>query len=170
MIAGINVIRRSRSGWVLASILTACATLYRQAFELQLKNMIRCFVALRANYVDGRAPELRQSDSEEYLKNKLGHDLHKLLDQVKKHYTALDLPEPFPKSVENMIVMLHEADRSGTAFRCAGSLPETKEYVDFPDLATMLDKAYTLLSDVMYYAEDMHDSVPTLDEATDQAY
>ncbi|WP_260283302.1 hypothetical protein [Propionibacterium freudenreichii] len=139
-------------------------TLYRQAFELQLKNTIRSLVGLRIRYVEGRTTELLGAVSEERFKNRLGHNLCRLLNETKKHFDALNLPEPFPKSVEGMVAKLDEADHSGTAFRYAGLLPETQEHADFPDLATMLDREFRMLCAAADYPEGLYDSMPTLDE------
>lgn len=142
-------------------------TLYRQAFELQLKNTIRSLVGLRIRYVDGGTAELLEAVSEKRFKDHLGHNLHRLLNEAKKHFDALDLPEPFPKSVEEMVVKLHEADRAGTAFRYAGSLPKTQEYIDFFDLAAMLDQEFEMLCLVTEYAEGLYDPMPTINEIAD---
>ncbi len=145
-------------------------TLYRQAFELQLKNTIRSLVGLRIRYVEGRTTELLEAISEERFKDDLGHNLHRLLNEAKKHFDALDLPESFPESVEGMVAKLHEADRAGTAFRYAGLLPETQEYADFPDLAAMLDQEFEMLCAVTDYAEGLYDPMPTLDEIASDLY
>lgn len=138
--------------------------LYRQAFELQLKSTIRSLVGLRIRYIDGATTELLEAVSEGRLKDDLGHNLYRLLNEAKKHFEALDLPEKFPKSVEGMIAKIHEADEAGIAFRYAGLLPETQEQADFPDLAAMLDRELEILCVVTDYAEGLYDSMPTLDE------
>lgn len=139
-------------------------TLYRQAFELQLKTTIRSLVGLRIRYIEGGTPELLRAVSEERFKNDLRHNLHRLLNEAKKQFDALNLPESFPKSVEAMVSKLHEADRAGTAFRYAGLLPDTQEYADFPDLAEMLDREFEILGSVLDYAEGSYDPMPTLDD------
>ena len=147
-------------------ILLPFLTLYRHAFELQLKNTIRSLVGLRANYLEGWTPELSEAVSEKRFmdRDQLGHDLYKLLNDTKKHFAALDLQEEFPKSVEAMVSKLHEADKAGTAFRYAGLLPDTQEYVDFPDLVAMLDREFSMLCVVTDYAEGCYDPMPTLSE------
>lgn len=139
-------------------------TLYRQAFELQLKNTIRSLVSLRICHREGRTPELLKARSKEYFQDKLGHNLYKLLNEVKKHLDALELPRVFPKSTEGMIIKLHEADSAGTAFRYAGLLPESQEYADFPDLAAMLNREFELLCLITSYVEELYSSAPTVDE------
>lgn len=152
--------------WLLLPFLT----LYRQAFELQLKNTIRSFVSLRIRYMEGRTSELLEALSEKQFKDNLGHRLYPLLNEAKKHFDALDLPDAFPKSIEGMIAKLHEADSAGTAFRYAGLLPESQEYADFPDLAAMLNQEFEMLCTVTSYAQGVYSPVPTLDEIAGDIY
>jgi len=145
-------------------------TLYRHAFELQLKSTIRSLVLLRIRYREGPTSELLEASSTKQLKDNLGHRLYPLLNEVKNHFNALDLPEAFPKSIEGMIAKLHEADNAGTAFRYAGLLPESEERADFPDLAAMLNREFELLCVVTDYAEEFYGPVPTLDEIAGDIY
>lgn len=147
-------------------------TLYRHAFELQLKNAIRSLVALRASHLQGWTPELSEAVSEKRFadRGQLGHNLYKLLNDVKKHFAALGLQEDFPKSVEAIVSKLHEADNTGTAFRYAGLLPDTQEYVDFPDLCEVLDREFKLLCVVIDYAEGCFDYMPTLSDLGEVEY
>ena len=150
-------------------ILLPFLTLYRQAFELELKNLIQFLVSTRMTYVEGRTSELEQARSDERFKE-LGHNLHKLLNEVKKHYDALDLDESFPPEVEKLIAMLHEADKSGTAFRYAGQLPNTQEHADFPDLAALLDQQYDNLTVITDYVDGLYSAGPTLNELAGDYY
>lgn len=147
-------------------------TLYRHAFELQLKNTIRSLVRLRATYLEGWTSELTDAVSEERFmkRDQLGHNLYRLLNDVQQHFAALGLPEKFPKSVEAIIAKLHEADQAGTAFRYAGLLPNTQERVDFPDLVEMLDQEFGVLCVVTDYAEGYYDPMPTLRDLAGGAY
>lgn len=150
-------------------ILLPFLTLYRQAFELELKNLIQFLVSTRMTYVEGRTSELEQARSDERFKE-LGHNLHKLLNEAKKHYDALDLDEAFPPEVEKLIAMLHEADKSGTAFRYAGQLPNTQEHADFPDLAALLDQQYDNLTVITDYVDGLYSAGPTLNELAGDYY
>lgn len=145
-------------------------SLYRQAFELELKNTIKFLVKTRMVYVDGKTSELLDSIEEERIKQDFGHNLYKLLNEVKKHYDALDLPEAFPKDVEKLIIMLHDADVAGTAFRYAGQLPDVQEHADFPDLAALLDDQFTILSVVEDYVDGLYSAGPTLNDMADDFY
>lgn len=51
-------------------------------------------------------------------------------------------PESFPKDVEKLIIMMHDADKAGTAFLYAGQLPEVQEHADFADLADLLNEVF----------------------------
>lgn len=150
-------------------ILLPFLTLYRQAFELELKNFIHFPVGIRLTYVDGATHELEHASSEARFK-KLGHNLHKLLNEAKKHYAALGLNDSFPADVQLIIGMLHEADRNGTAFRHAGQLPHTQEYVDFPDLAALLDQQHESLAVIIDYVDGVCSAAPTLRELHDYYY
>lgn len=139
-------------------------TLYRQAFELELKNTIKALVGTRMAYVDGRTPELLAAMDEGRIKKDFGHNLYKLLNETKKHYAALNMPQGFPKDVEKLILMLHDADNAGTAFRYAGQLPQVQEHADFPDLAALLDEQFTMLSVVEDYVDGLYSAGPTLED------
>lgn len=145
-------------------------TLYRQAFELELKNTIKFLINIRILYVDGKTSELLVAIKEERIKQDFGHNLYKLLSEVKKHYDALELPEAFPKGVEKLIVMLHDADSAGTAFRYAGQLPNVQEHADFPDLAALLDDQFRMLSVVEDYVDGLYSAGPTLNEIAGDYY
>ena len=50
--------------------------------------------------------------------------------------------ESFPKGVEKLIVVMHDADKAGTASLYAGQLPEVQEHADFADLADLLNEVF----------------------------
>lgn len=66
--------------------------------------------------------------------------------------------------------MLHEADKSGTAFRYAGQLPNTQEHADFPDLAALLDQQYDNLTVITDYVDGLYSAGPTLNELAGDYY
>lgn len=144
-------------------ILLPLLTLYRQAYELQLKNAIRSLVEVRTRYVEGPSPELTEAVTEVRFKN-FGHNLHKLLNEVLLHYGTLKMPEPFSSGVTKVIQWLHEADKTGTAFRYSGRLPDTQESADFPDLIRLLDGQFKTLVAVTDYVEGLYEDGPTLEE------
>jgi len=82
----------------------------------------------------------------------------------------LDLPKPYPEGAASLILMLHEADESGTAFRYAGSLPEVEDRADFPNLAALLDYQFAALSVVEDYAEALYSAGPTLTDLIGDSY
>ena len=136
--------------------------LYRQAFELQLKALIKDLVSLRVRYVDGLNNDLEECGSDEFLQKRMGHKLTKLLAEAMKHYEALDVKERFPANISHVVGLLHQADATGTAFRYAGVLPEDQEYVDLPNLANLLDECFDELVSVGDYAEYLFSSRPSL--------
>jgi len=128
------------------TILIPFLMLYRQAFELKLKNFIRYLAGIRLRYDESANSELDPKTIDEKLRKELGHNLAKLLNELLKHYAFLDLPEGFPESVKKLVWMMHDADKHGTAFRYARQMPESQDSADFPDLVEMLDKEFRLLS------------------------
>lgn len=72
------------------------------------------------------------------------------------------MPGPFPKTVEELMIMMHDADQAGSTFCYAGQLPDVQEHADFPDLAELLDDQFTLLSVVEDYVEGRYSAGPTL--------
>jgi len=129
------------------TILIPFLMLYRQAFELKLKNFIRYLAGIRRRYYEPANSELDpRTIDKKLLSNKFGHNLAKLLNELLKHYESLDLPEGFPESVKKLVWMMHDADNHGTAFRYAGQMPESQDSADFPDLVEMLDTEFQLLS------------------------
>lgn len=139
-------------------------TLYRQAFELQLKVIVQILAGIRRAYEGEYGEETSAKAIDLRFKNDIKHNLHKLLNEVLKHYNALDLGEPFPASIKKLILLLHDADGSGTAFRYSGRLPDTTEHIDFPSLVKMLDDEWNLLNGVWSWIEAGYDAMPTLDE------
>lgn len=128
-------------------------TLFRQAFELQLKINIKELVTLRIEFLDGNAPELECERSVDKFKE-LGHNLRKILNKSVVHYGSLHLPEPFPDSVKDTIRGFHEADKGGTAFRYAGQLHGDEERINFPRFANQLNQEFILLESIPAYAND----------------
>lgn len=143
------------------TILMPFLMLYRHAFELHLKNIIRYLASVRRRYHDTTNHQLDQDVVNEKLQKTLGHNLARLLNELLDHYKALDLPEGFPESVRKVILMLHEADRKGTAFRYSGEMPASQDRADFPDLATLLDEQLGMLSAVEDWIDAMYSAVPS---------
>lgn len=141
--------------------------LYRQAFELQLKNIVAFLAQTRITYVDGPSHDLGQLIDPDYLKRTYGHSLHKLLQEAKKQYAALGMDEPFPENVEKFVMMLHEDDGSGMAFRYAGQLPNVQEHADLPDLVALFEDTYLMLSMVVDGVDGVMSAAPTLNELAD---
>lgn len=139
-------------------------SLHRQSFELQLKNTIRFMAILNTKYIGSIASDHLEEIMNGKLEKKLGHNLHKLLNEVHKLYDTLELPESFPEPVTSMILKLHKADKNGTAFRYGENLPETQEYADFPELNKLISAQFTTLCVVSDYAEYAYEGSPTLQE------
>jgi hypothetical protein len=160
-----NKIAESFSGTPLDDlVLLPFLNLYRHAFELELKVLIKKLVHARMRYLDGESQELLSAISAERIKDHLGHNLHRLINEVKEHFAYFGFPETFPKSIETLVLQLHETDKNGTAFRYIGLLPNTQVAIDFPRFALLLDDQFCLLMTVWDYVESMLEEVPTLEE------
>lgn len=144
-------------------------TLYRQAFELRLKEMIRSFASLRRRFEEPGNPELQSKAIEKRLRNPrvLGHNLEALLTEMLEHADSLESAEDFPDSTRELVMLLHEADSSGTAFRYSGQLPDIQESFDFPDLAALLDKEFTMLGGVEDALTEMYAAGPQPEDEGD---
>lgn len=147
-------------------ILLPFLALYRQAYELELKNSIRFLATLRIKYVGGDSDHLRRLCSAKYLRETYGHNLAKLVREARHQFDELRLPEPYPSEVEEMVERLHEADRAGTAFRYAGELPAHEEHSHFPNLAARLSESFRALENTSSWAEYCYSETPTLQEVT----
>ncbi|MCS3443380.1 hypothetical protein [Microbacterium phyllosphaerae] len=137
-------------------------TLYRQAFELRLKEMIRSFASLRRRFEEPDNPVLQPKAIEKRIRNSriLGHNLEALLNEMLEHANSLESVEDFPESTRELVVLLHEADSSGTAFRYSGELPDIQESLDFPDLVALLDAEFTMLGGVEDALTEMYAAGP----------
>ncbi|MBF9335085.1 hypothetical protein G3N30_02210 [Microbacterium lacticum] len=137
-------------------------TLYRQAIELRLKETIRDLAALRRRFHDPSNPKLQPAAVEKRLRSPriLGHNLEALLNELLDHYNALELDEQFPESARDLVMLLHEADTSGTAFRYSGQMPDIQEHLDFPDLVALLDGEFRLLGGIEDWITEMHAAGP----------
>jgi hypothetical protein len=116
--------------------------LYRHAIELDLKRDIRFAAKLRRN--NGEAdPRLGPQAVNERLKNKHGHRLMALVDELDDHLRALQQPI-FPTEVRRMFTLIATSDPRGEAFRYPGELPDSQDYIDFPKLAAALKESYRI--------------------------
>lgn len=129
-------------------------TLWRQAYELELKVLIRKLAASRRKHVQPNNKKLLPEVTNERIRRKHGHRMEPLLDEVLDHWTTLGLPT-FPPDVEEIVRDFHDADEYGTAFRYSGDdLPNSVDYVDFPDLHKLLGDRFNLLSAAGDVAEE----------------
>jgi hypothetical protein len=143
-------------------------TLYRQAFELRLKEMIRSFASLRRRFYEPANPDLQPDKLEKRLRSHaLGHNLEALLNEMLAHANELESAGDFPDSTRELVMLLHEADSSGTAFRYSGELPDIQESLDFPDLAALLDQEFTMLGGIEDAVTEMYAAGPQPEDEGD---
>jgi hypothetical protein len=142
------------------AILMPFLMLYRQAFELELKSLVRYLASLRRKWLEPNNPDLVPKAVDERLKNKHGHRLAAIRDELLDHWKALDLPEAFPKGVSKVIEMLHADDPSGTALRYAGETPVEQQNADFPALAARLDEELSMLGASYDFVDGIYSAAP----------
>ena len=145
-------------------ILIPFLMLFRHGMELQLKNAVRELISLRKTYLGHSGERLEWDALSERLVGKHSHRLEPVLNEVREHWDALDVSEDFPNDVVELVTMLHEADKSGQAFRYAGALTEHAAYIDFPALVEFLvDRKGRLYAAIDYITEGYY-AMPTLDD------
>ena len=129
--------------------------LYRQAFELQLKAFTKYLASIRQKHREPNNTDLDAEKIARKLRNRpIGHKLEPILEELLTHFNALDLSEPFPSGVQDLLGLLHQADEPGTYFRYAGNLPSDQVNVDFLDLAKRFDDQFTMLQAVEDWTYD----------------
>lgn len=144
------------------TILLPYLMLYRQAFELQLKTFTKYLARIRREHREPNNPDLTAEAIATKLRrpNMIGHKLEPLLNELLAHFNALDLTEPFPSGIKDLLALLHQADAPGTYFRYAGNLPTTQINVDFPDLASRFDQQFNMLQAVEDWLYELFRAVP----------
>ena len=142
-------------------ILLPFLMLYRQAFELNLKHFVRYLAALRLRRIDPRNEELAADTVDKRLREKHGHRLAAIRDELIGHWTALSLPQPFPQSVSKVIDLFHADDPRGTALRYAGDIEVVGQRADFPALAKWLGEEYSLLNACFDWIDDLDSAAPS---------
>lgn len=141
-------------------ILMPFLNLFRHAYELQLKQLIFFLAAQRRKYVDPSNAELAREAVTERVRGYIGHNLHRALQEVLQHWSALDLGEEFPKELSKLIGQIHQSDKSGTAFRYSGALVKDAERISFPKLVDLLDGNFRLLCSVYDWVDALYEAVP----------
>ena len=134
------------------AILLPFLMLFRQTFELKLKELIRMLSKWRrkcdATYSE-TSPGLDMR-----LRRHLRHDLSRLLSETDEHWQALKLGDVFPPTVKETILLVHAADGRGPSFRYSGGLPNVQESIDFPSLVELLDPEYGKLESAYDWIEE----------------
>ena len=91
--------------------------LMRHAFELLLKDGILILKNVQIQFCASDPNEIYENKKPlEYIQQR-GHNLMKLLNEFRSIFNSLELEEEFPRSIESVLNILHQADRSSTEFR-----------------------------------------------------
>lgn len=143
------------------TILLPYLMLYRQAFELQLKAFTKYLAAMRRKHREPNNPDLAPEALAARLRSRpIGHKLEPLLAELLSHYNALDLQEPFPTEVADLLALLHQADGPGNYFRYSGNLPTQRTSVDFRDLASLFYSQFNMLQGVEDWVDNEFRNLP----------
>jgi hypothetical protein len=142
------------------TILLPFLMLYRHAFELRLKHLIRYLAETRRRYQEPGNKDISRKSVEKRLRHEHGHQLRPLLEELLVHLKALDLDSDFPPDVVSTISLLHEADSTGMAFRYAQQLPDTQERTNFLALAALLDEQLNMLTVTEDYVDGLFADAP----------
>ena len=142
------------------AILMPFLNLFRHAYELQLKELIFFLAAQRRKHVDSSNPELAREKVAERVQKHVGHNLYRALEEVRKHWNALELGQEIPEELAKLIEQIHLSDKSGTAFRYSGSLIEEAERISFTDLVEKLEAGYRTLCAVYGWVDALFAAVP----------
>lgn len=144
------------------AILMPYLTLYRQAFELLLKDMALSFGSFYRRTGSSLTEFSRENMDELIGQNGFGHSLHKSFAYFEKHFEALGFAtQPLPVSLPRAVKLLHSTDPSGTNFRYPDEKLGEVLNINFPKLHEELQEAIGWLWAVISYVDDALDSVPS---------
>ncbi|MFJ6300568.1 hypothetical protein [Pseudarthrobacter oxydans] len=142
-------------------ILLPFLTLYRQAYELALKSWLADLARWRRKCIDSSNPAFNPTAVQERIRKNHGHNFHKLLTEIREHYDALGLGEPFPQDLADLINAWHQTDKPGTSFRYASvNQPTEITRINFPALAEMLHVGIHQLWAVEDWVDYCMDAIP----------
>lgn len=142
-------------------LLLPLLTLYRQAYELALKSWLVDLAGWRRKLVDPSDPALEAAAVQDRIRKDHRHNFHKLLKEIREHYDALELGEPFPQDLADLIEAWHQTDKPGTSFRYSSdNQPSQVTHIDFTALAEMLHDGIGVLWAVEDWVDGCMSAVP----------
>ena len=126
--------------------------LMRHAFELSLKDGIIVLKELKIEHF-AADPEVafNYMSPIDYVTD-IEHNLMKLFHEFKREYNSFDFMEQFPKGIETVLNLLHQADKSSTEFRYGTQPQDEPSHIDSASLCAELSTQYQKLSTVIDYA------------------
>lgn len=144
------------------TILMPYLTLYRQAFELLLKDIALSFGAFHRRTGSDLTEFSMERMADRIGHKGFGHSLHKSFAYFEKHFEELGLAtEPLPASLPRAIRLLHSTDPSGTNFRYPDDKLAEVLNIDFLKLHKELQEAIGWLWAVYSFVDDALESVPS---------
>lgn len=148
-------------------ILMPFLTLYRQAYELMLKDLALCIAAHRRRFehpsseYSKQAMEVRIGTGDKNF----GHKINRSFAWVKKELEGLGLlDERLPKELIKAVDLLHDIDPSGTNFRYPDTELTEPLNVDIYKLQSVLAIGFDWLSAVYDHADATLGAVPSASE------
>lgn len=126
--------------------------LMRHAFELSLKYGIIVLKELKIEHFAADPNVAFNYISPIDYVTDIGHNLMKLFNEFKREYNSFDFPEQFPKGLETVLNLLHQADISSTEFRYGTQPQDEPSYIDSESLCKELSEQFRKLETVIDYA------------------
>ena len=145
-------------------ILMPVLTLYRQAYELQIKDLALC-IGVHRRRLGGSASNYSAAAMEFRIgpgKNSFGHSLRRSFSWVTQELEQLSLSdEELPQELINAVELLHGIDPWGTKFRYPD--PELSEplNVDIRKLQSVLATGFNWLQAVYDHTDETLRAVPS---------
>lgn len=143
------------------AILMPFLTLYRQAYELLLKDLALCIAAHRVHSGDHSSQYSRTNMEQTIRSRPWGHNLDTAFTWVTNEIDQLnlsddDMPDELTKAVE----LLHQIDPTGTAFRYPPENLSQSLNVDLKKLQTDLSDGYHWLEAVYDFTNETLSAAP----------
>ncbi|MGN5734767.1 hypothetical protein [Arthrobacter psychrochitiniphilus] len=148
-------------------ILMPFLTLYRQAYELSLKDLALCIAAHQVRF-GVESPNYSKKNMDVKIgagNGNFGHNLHRSFAWVSREIGELDLTdEKLPQELSLAVDLLHNIDPSGTTFRYPDRDLKRTLNLDFSKLSADLAGGIDWLWAVYTQVDEMLSAAPSASE------